>query len=131
MADLLQQQYSSVFSHPVNVTDNIDISGKNSTEMCDICFTDEEIKEAINSFSVNSAAGPDGLPAIVLKKCTNSLSLPLKLFWNNCLELGVTPLMLKTSYITPIHKVQDQREPSNYGPVALTSHLIKTFEKII
>jgi len=48
MADLLQQQYSSVFSHPDDVTDNIDISGKNPTEMCDISFTDEDIKEAIN-----------------------------------------------------------------------------------
>ena len=39
--------------------------------------------------------------------------------------------MLKTSYITPIHKGGDQGDPSNYRPVALTSHLTKTFEKII
>ena len=99
--------------------------------MCDISFTEEDIIEAINSFSLNSAAGPDGVPAIVLKKCANSISLPLKLFWNNCLELGVTPLELKTSYITPIFKGGDQGEPSNYRPVPLTSHLTKTFEKIV
>ena len=33
--------------------------------------------------------------------------------------------------ITPIHKGGDRKVPKNYRPVALTSHLIKTFEKIL
>ena len=39
--------------------------------------------------------------------------------------------MLKTANIVRIHKGGSRGETANYGHVALTSHLIKLFEKII
>ncbi|KAK3887443.1 hypothetical protein Pcinc_008446 [Petrolisthes cinctipes] len=47
------------------------------------------------------------------------------------LKMGTIPPALKTAIITPIHKGGNKGLPKNYRPVALTSHLIKTMEKIV
>ena len=130
MADILQDQYVSVFSKP-NDTNDIPYSQQREPIMQDIVVTEKDVIAAINTFSQTSAAGPDGVPAILLKKCKLTLAKPLASFWNNCLALGVIPLLLKTSHIVPIDKGGNQGLPSNYRPVALTSLLTKTFEKII
>ena len=42
---------------------------------------------------------------------------------------GILPL--KEAHIIPVHKGGSQGTPSNYRPIALTSHLIKVFEKVV
>ena len=44
---------------------------------------------------------------------------------------GTIPQILKSAIIIPIYKSGSYGEPSNYRPVALTSHLTKVFEKVI
>ena len=41
------------------------------------------------------------------------------------------PETLKQSIITPLHKGGSKSEAANYRPVALTSHIIKIYEKVI
>ena len=79
----------------------------------------------------NSAPGFDGFPAILLKKCKEELCAPLTYIWKESLREGSIPSTLKTAIITPIHKGGSKFSPERYRPVALTSHLIKIFEKII
>ena len=40
-------------------------------------------------------------------------------------------MRLEKSYITPIHKKDDNQDPKNYCPVSLTSILFKIMESII
>lgn len=63
--------------------------------------------------------------------CKSSLAKPLKIIWQSNFNRGTTPLILKTSHITPIFKSGDQGAPGNYRPVALTSITSKIFEKIV
>ena len=135
MAELLSEQYSSVFSTPVY--DNIseyslfpDVSDTNQG-IYDIVFSDAELADAMNELSPNAAPGPDGFPAILLKRCRNALSSPLAKIWRNSLKQGEIPEVCKSAFITPIHKGKSKAVPKNYRPVALTSHLIKVFEKVI
>ena len=45
--------------------------------------------------------------------------------------MGITPTDLKHSNIIPIHKGGSYGVSANYRPVALTSHIIKVFEKVV
>ena len=47
------------------------------------------------------------------------------------MDTGEIPSLLKTANIVPIHKGGSRGDAANYRPVALTSHVIKIFEKIL
>ena len=136
MGEILSDQYSSVFSKPVfkdNEINNIfsEETPASPDYITDIDFSKEDIVKAIDEFSCNSAAGPDGFPAILLKKCKSTLSHPLYLIWRNSLSQGTVPALCKTANVIPIHKGKSRSVAKNYRPVALTSLIIKTFEKVI
>ena len=96
-----------------------------------IKFAMEDIVAAIDELRANSSAGPDGFPAILLKNCKSALAKPLFIFWKRSFDEGHIPLFLKQSLISPIHKGGNKALRANYRPVALTSHLIKIFEKVV
>ena len=128
MANLLRQQYASVFSTPLDDFKYDDICENN---LSDVDFTKEDIIEAINELAPAAAAGPDGFPALLLKKCKHILAHPLYLLWRKSLDTGTIPQLLLLGHIIPIHKGGDHGLPVNYRPVTLTSHCIKIFEKVI
>ena len=131
MAEILSAQYSSVFTQP-SPSPYHDIEEKTDIPtITDISFTEKDITDAIDELSNTAASGPDGMAAIFLKKCKNSLSGTLYLLWRDFLDQGITPWKLKEGHIIPIHKGGHQGLAANYRPVALTSHLIKVFEKVI
>ena len=47
------------------------------------------------------------------------------------LDTGEIPQIFKTAFVVPIHKGESRALPQNYRPVSLTSHLVKTFERVI
>ena len=131
MAELLSNQYASVFSTPKDESHAESEAEANPAKLSDFKFDKSDIEAAIDELSSNAAAGIDGFPAILLKKCKDVLSYPLYMFWRKCLDQGYIPSSLKRSLITPIHKGDSRADPANYRPIALTSHVIKIFEKII
>lgn len=73
------------------------------------------------------AAGPDGLSSRVLKTCVTQLSEVLQHIFN--LRLERVPVLWKTSCLVPVPK---KTHPSNdYRQVALTSHLMKSLERLV
>ena len=131
MAEILSEQYSSVFSSPKDE----DIPQTNNAShipcLTNVTFSDSELAEAMNDLSSNAAPGSDGFPAILLKKCCAALSSPLAKIWRSSLETGQIPAICKSAIITPVHKGNSRAIPKNYRPIALTSHLIKVFEKVL
>ncbi len=97
----------------------------------DIEFGPEHLESAIDELTNNASPGPDKFPAILLKKCKTSLSVPLFLIWRKSLDTSVINNIQKSANIIPIHKGGSKAIPKNYRPIALTSHLIKIFEKVI
>ena len=132
MANLLSTQYSSVFSKPYADSPYYSIQeSEDDVTITNIEFSEQDIIDAIDELKNTSASGPDGLAAIFLKKCKDSLARPLFQLWRKCLDQGITPCKLKEAHIIPIHKGGHQGLPANYRPVALTSHVIKVFEKVV
>ena len=129
-SNILREQYESVFSDPkqiqVNNQDNQELE-----EITDIIFDKNDIEKAIKELKDNSSAGPDGFPAIFLRKCASVLCTPLLIIWRASLNEGIVPNLLKQAIIAPIYKGGDRGCPSNYRPIALTSHIVKLFEKVV
>lgn len=138
IAECLQEQFCSVFSSPdqsqkIEDVDDFFSSSSDDTapEINDIDFTEKDIEEIITEIKSNSACGNDGFSALLLKNCKSALSIPLYLLWRHSLDTSEIPSLLKVSKISPIHKGSLKCVPKNYRPVALTSHLIKLFEKLL
>ena len=134
MAEMLANQYNKVFSKPkenLKTADEIFASEENDRSLNDIHFQEQDLIKAIGEISATAAAGPDRFPAILLKQCKDALAKPLCMIWRKSLDTGNIPKLLKSAHVIPVHKGGSRGAPKNYRPIALTSHLIKVFEKVL
>ena len=141
IAESLQTQYCSVFTKPdstkliKNVKEFFSESNSNinpnHTILSDIKFSKEDIVTAIKKIKSNAAAGPDGIPTILLKECCEELSKPLYIIYRNSLDSGEVPNLLKDAMVIPIHKGGLKSDVKNYRPVSLISQILKILEKVL
>ena len=130
MAELLQNQYVSVFSNPAaEIT--LPAESYSGPEISDIPFTKDDIEAAIDEMDRDSATTEHDIPALILKECKGNVSYPIFLIWRISFHNGIIPEDMKIQSITPIFKKGDKSDPANYRPISLTSHLIKIFERVI
>ena len=139
ISNKLSEQYSSTFSTPdpnfiINDPGDFFSVNENSSnpKLIDFSFSKEEIVKEIRNIKSDSAAGPDFFPAVLLKECAEELSKPLFIFWRHSLDTGNIASSLKKAVVCPIYKPNSQRShPMSYRPVSLTSHIIKSFERVM
>ena len=135
IANALQKHFSSVYSDPGCK----EVQGpqfdppriRHQMITSDLDFTMQNIETAIKELKNNSAPGPDGIPAGLLKNCCHALAGPLASMWKRSLHEGVVPSFYKMSLVCPLHKKGDKITPGNYRPVSLTSHVVKVFERVL
>ena len=101
------------------------------TVFTDIYFTVSDVSECIDMLSAGATAGPDGLPAAMLKGAKTTFAIMIANILRLSLDTGDIPSILKLAHVIPLHKGGSRSEPSNFRPVSLTSHLIKTMERVI
>ena len=131
MANILQEQYISAFSDPQCPDKQDPTFAEASVSLSEIKFSSELIAKAIDEINMSSAAGEDGFPSCLLKMCKDSLCEPIYLIWKESFNSGHIPSSLKRQLITPVFKKGSRLLPSNYRPIALTSNIIKIFERVI
>ena len=141
-AKLLSEQYSSVFTQPrqeflVSNPKEFFSGGLEWRQehqgrplLDNIDFTEVDIEMACNELKSSSSPGPDGLPATLLKTASKELSHPLFLIWRASLDQGIIPPDILLVLVSPVHKGGSRGNPANYRPIALTSHIIKMFERV-
>ena len=96
-----------------------------------IDVTPNEVKRHLLLLDETKAAGADGIPTIVLRRCADELAYSLCLLYQKSLEMGELPKEWKFAKITAIFKKGGKRKPENYRPVSLTSQSCKVLERII
>ena len=135
IANTLQNQFTSVYSDPnsphIKLPSFPPTNVNNPLSDQDFIIEDDDILKAINEIISNSACGPDGVPAILLKQCKLEFCKPIRLIWSESFQSGVVPKFYKASNVTPIYKKGSRAKAGNYRPVSLTSHIIKIYERIL
>ncbi|RVE45150.1 hypothetical protein evm_010173 [Chilo suppressalis] len=90
-----------------------------------------EVRAELQSLDVRKASGPDGIPAVVLKKCAAELSPVLTRLYQCSYSLGRVPETWRDANVQPVPKKGDRSDPANYRPIAVTSVLCKVLEKVL
>jgi hypothetical protein len=106
------------FSNSNSVQDPIDVSVE------DVC-------KHLKRLKVNKAAGPDCVRPKVLKICADQLCHIFHTLFSMSLSLCKVPSAWKTSCIVPVPKKVNVSCLNDLRPVALTSHVMKVFERIV
>ncbi|TWW71207.1 RNA-directed DNA polymerase from mobile element jockey [Takifugu flavidus] len=96
-----------------------------------LSLTPHQVRKALKKNRARKATGPDGISSRLLKSCADQLCGIFSYTFNLSLKLGRVPQLWKTSCIVPVPKTPHPKELNSYRPVALTSHLMKTLERLI
>jgi hypothetical protein len=128
VCELLADEFTKNFSRGSIISDHMGSS------------EDSEFQMSINVNSVYSvlkhlhetAAGPDGIPALFYKHAASSLARPLCIIFNRSLLQGRVPKDWKLAKVIPLYKGKGNRDASSsYRPISLTSVACKVMERII
>ena len=76
------------------------------------------------------ASGPDGISGTLLKACYEEMAEAWCPIFQKSLDSHAVPSTWKDSIIIPVPKKACCKENNDYRPVALTSIVMKCFEKI-
>ena len=88
MAELLQEQYVSVFSNPAAEKQLPHHDGCNAgPKIGDITFSQADIEEAIDDMNRDASSTNHDIPALILKKCKNKTLILSFLYGKNPLNL--------------------------------------------
>ncbi len=86
--------------------------------------------DACDRVIVRKAAGPDGITGRVLRSCADQLAGLFTSIFNESLVTSVVPTPFKKYVIIPVPKNSKPSCLNDYRPVALTSTVMKVFERL-
>ncbi|KAK1790964.1 hypothetical protein P4O66_014819, partial [Electrophorus voltai] len=96
-----------------------------------LIITESDVRRVFKRVNTRKAMGPDGICGRVLKACADQLAPVFTDIFNLSLTLGIVPSSFKRSTIVPVPKKPRPSGLNDYRPVALTSVVMKCFEKLV
>jgi hypothetical protein len=94
-------------------------------------LSEAEVVKCLRSLKAGKAGGPDKINTNVLKLSALSLAPSLCKIFQRSLNEGQIPKQWKTSEIIPVPKKTPPTCLNDYRPIALTSVMMKCFEKVV
>ena len=91
----------------------------------------EQVRKLLSKQNPKKASGPDNVSTSTLRNCSQQLAPLFTDIFNTSLESGKVPLCFKSSTIVPVPKKSKVTVLNDYRPVALTSVIMKVFERIV
>ena len=96
-----------------------------------IVIREWEVYQLLKKTNPNKGPGPDGVSPRVLNLCARQLYGIISLIFRMSISQCVIPSIWKTSCIIPIPKKYPIATMNDLRPIALTSYVMKLFEKIV
>ena len=94
-------------------------------------ISQQDILLIIKALDSSKAHGYDNLSVKMIKFCEESITIPLKIIFDESLKCGVFPEIWKKANVVPVHKKEDKTLVKNYRPISLLPIFSKTFERVI
>ena len=83
------------------------------------------LQEALRRTPNHKAAGPDGVPGLVLKHMPQAFHEALHLLFQSLAETGITPPTWLQSHTILVYKKEDPTLLDNYRPITLANAIYK------
>ncbi len=94
-------------------------------------ISEDDVHQVFRKNKKRKAPGPDGVTPACLKTCSEQLAHIFSQIFNRSLELCEVPSCFKRSTIIPVPKKPKITGLNDYRPVALTSVVMKSFERLV
>ena len=139
IANCFGEFYSHLGSSPANqiTPSKIDIETyirripRNENSMF-VNFTNKnEIECVVKSLPNKVSSGHDQISNNLLKQLSSSISYPLEIIFNQSIQQGLFPTLMKKVEVIPLYKGQDREDVVNYRLISLLLTISKLLEKII
>ncbi len=96
-----------------------------------ITVSEDEVRRELRRVNIRKAAGPDGITGRILRSCADQLAVCLLPSLMSPLLPLWFPTSFKKSVIIPVPKNSKPSCLNDYRPVALTSTVMKVFERLL
>ena len=103
----------------------------NTSEICDLSITREDIKKRLDRLDVSKATGSDEIPALILRNNSDIFSEILYIIFRRSYTEGTVPRLMKAANVVPIFKKGNKKSLNNYRPISLNPIISKIFEEIV
>ncbi|KAI2665808.1 RNA-directed DNA polymerase from mobile element jockey [Labeo rohita] len=94
-------------------------------------ISEKDVRQVFRKNKRSEAPSPDGVTPACLKTCADQLGPIFSQIFNRSLELCEVPSCFKRSTIIPVPKKPKITGLNDYRPVALTSVIMKSLEKLV
>ncbi|KAI3354999.1 hypothetical protein L3Q82_004799 [Scortum barcoo] len=102
---------------------------KAQEDHCPPVISRADVCRTLKRINTRKAPGPDGIPGRALKVCADQLADVFADIFNMSLLQSVVPTCFKETIIVPVPKKTKILSLNDYRPVALTSTIMKCFER--
>ncbi|KAK3508089.1 hypothetical protein QTP70_013446 [Hemibagrus guttatus] len=128
---LISSSSSSYTFIPVSPTQLHNLATPHPPPLTPLTIKEEEVNRLFKRLNTRKATGPDSVSPSLLKHCANQLSPVFTDIFNTSLETCHVPACFKTSAIVPVPKKTKITGLNDYRPVALTSVVMNSFERLM
>ena len=78
--------------------------------------SEDQVSNLFKNLDANKSS--IGIPNKLIKIAAEPLSVPFTQIYNQSIETGIVPNILKVSQVTPVYKNGDATYPANYRPIS-------------
>ncbi|KAI5628979.1 hypothetical protein C0J50_2468 [Silurus asotus] len=124
-------RFEAAANHASGASGTTSVHAERAGELNTFTISEHDVRRAFKRVNTRKAAGPDGITGRVLKACADQLAPVFTEIFNLSLEQAVVPSCFKQSTIVPVSKKPQPACLNDYRPVALTSVVMKCFERLV
>ena len=130
-AIIFNNNFASICTPIKNASVLPPFSYKTNTRMDSFKVTESDILSIIKSLDSTKAHGCDNISTRMIKMCSESITLRLKIIFWESLKKVKFPEIWKKASVAPVHQKEDKTFIINYRPISLLPFFGKISERLI